>query len=654
MTLKLKPLVFVLLAMVASGCFPEKDPSSEPVDVFPLSPALTAYLADHPDAFSADRLRISILPDGTIPKKGNALSSLEKITIRDPENKYGISTLDDLLSYLSSLEILHIEGTGITRLPLGTQKKLVSLVCRNARSLSSVDVSLCPALDTLVVSGGNLEGIGLENLPLLRKIDLSRNRLLSLDISRCQELLWLDVSGQDVPECTLILYHGQAPRSCVTDSRIRRRYLDIRSVSTDMVNRVTDAGATVWGSVLDSLPGISERGIVYSDKTDDPYVDDGVTVVAQEQRTRFVSVLASLKAGTRYYARSYLKCKGDADRQDRTYYGEVLSFVTGGGDPVPSPSGSFITFADPETRRICLDSWDADGNGELSYAEAAAVKDIGTVFRGSEIRSFEEFSCFTGVEALPELAFAQCVSLQRICFPSGMVRMGADAFRGCTSLKHLPLPPVQKVGDGAFASCTGLETVSFSDETEEIGADAFRGCRSLVSVSFPRGLTRIGPSAFRECVNLRELRFASTALEQIADQAFCGCYSLVSVGFPGTFRTLGEAAFEDCTYLRTLQFPEGMTELESTPFPNCSFERVTFPSTMRRIGNLAFQRCAKLEVLQVKAPTPPEVTGYVEEQDDAPMSIPTGIKKIIVPGNSMFAYMNAPAWLYYLDFLTSK
>lgn len=39
-----------------------------------------------------------------------------------------------------------------------------------------------------------------------------------------------------------------------------------------------------------------------------------------------------------------------------------------------------ITFADPEVKRLCVKNWDSSGDGELSFAEAAAVKDLMSVF----------------------------------------------------------------------------------------------------------------------------------------------------------------------------------------------------------------------------------------------------------------------------------
>ena len=65
-----------------------------------------------------------------------------------------------------------------------------------------------------------------------------------------------------------------------------------------------------------------------------------------------------------------------------------------------------ISFADENVKAICVANWDTNGDGELSYAEAAAVTDIGQVFRGnSNIKVFDELQFFTGLNNITSYAF---------------------------------------------------------------------------------------------------------------------------------------------------------------------------------------------------------------------------------------------------------
>ena len=55
----------------------------------------------------------------------------------------------------------------------------------------------------------------------------------------------------------------------------------------------------------------------------------------------------------------------------------------------------WIRFEDPEVKRICVENWDKDGDGELSMEEAAAVSSIGTIHIPSG-RKFNELQYFSG------------------------------------------------------------------------------------------------------------------------------------------------------------------------------------------------------------------------------------------------------------------
>ena len=55
----------------------------------------------------------------------------------------------------------------------------------------------------------------------------------------------------------------------------------------------------------------------------------------------------------------------------------------------------WIRFEDPEVKRICVENWDKDGDGELSMEEAAAVSSIGTIHIPSGSK-FNELKYFSG------------------------------------------------------------------------------------------------------------------------------------------------------------------------------------------------------------------------------------------------------------------
>lgn len=75
-------------------------------------------------------------------------------------------------------------------------------------------------------------------------------------------------------------------------------------------------------------------------------------------------------------------------------------------------SSNFITFEDINVKLVCLKNWDTNGDGELSYEEAAAVTSIGTLFKeNTAIISFKELEYFTSLTAIDDNAFYHCDNL---------------------------------------------------------------------------------------------------------------------------------------------------------------------------------------------------------------------------------------------------
>ena len=258
-----------------------------------------------------------------------------------------------------------------------------------------------------------------------------------------------------------------------------------------------------------------------------------------------------------------------------------------------------IQFEDWFVKSICCEKWDTNGDGELSFAEAAAVTDIGTAFYNNDnIVAFTEFQYFTGVTEL--------------LYDSG----------------------------GSFGYCDALIEIILPESLVTIGSNAFSGCKNLTKIILPESLVTIGSNAFYSCEKLTKI-ILPESLVVIDDWAFDRCSRLSYINLPKGVTSIGRGAFQDCSSLAgDIVIPAGVTEIPEYLFRRCKLNSVTVPAAVKEIQPYAFD----IENISVflKPITPPALI-YNSNTKKGFMGDASNYK-IYVPRNSLDAY-NAE-WSY--------
>ena len=244
-----------------------------------------------------------------------------------------------------------------------------------------------------------------------------------------------------------------------------------------------------------------------------------------------------------------------------------------------APIGN-IVFADPNVKAICIANWDTDGDGELSYAEAAAVTDLGQVFRGkTEITSFEELQYFTGLTTIAENAFEYCSNLSgSLYIPDSVSSIGWRAFFGCSGFNgNLTIPnSVTTIGYDAFRNCSGFTgSLTIGNSVTTIGDHAFAHCSGFNgNLTIPNSVTTIGVNAFYACSGFTGSLTIGNSVTTIGDYAFAHCSGFNgNLTIPNSVTTIGNGAFLFCSGFSELM----MFRTDPPTLGNRAFDESDFP-----------------------------------------------------------------------------
>ena len=243
---------------------------------------------------------------------------------------------------------------------------------------------------------------------------------------------------------------------------------------------------------------------------------------------------------------------GDSIFNSVTQDDEYVYFNLADGTMItlPKHDKENIQFEDLQVKVICCKNWDTNNDGELSYAEAAAVETIGTKFKGNtNIIAFTELKYFTGIIEIPASAFEGCTALWKVVLSETVQTIGKKAFYRCYGISNIVLPNgVTSIGVSAFSQCSALLDIALSENLKPIEDYAFSDCSSLKSITIPDSVTSIGQRAFFECNNLTRVIIGNN-VTSIGYWAFYDCDSLTSVIIGKNVTSINEGAFQNCTSL---------------------------------------------------------------------------------------------------------
>ena len=214
------------------------------------------------------------------------------------------------------------------------------------------------------------------------------------------------------------------------------------------------------------------------------------------------------------------------------------------------PSDGYIDFADPYAKLVCVQKFDTNGDGELSYKEASKATFIGNHFFGEynvAVREFDELQYFTNITSIPYAAFYKCSSLTQVTIPQSVSLIDEWAFYGCECLKTLILPlGIHSIGGEAFRNCVNIEEIIIPESVISIDFGAFMNCSSLKFINIPEGVTNLKSYVFRGCQQLKYVVVPNSVMF-IEGEAFFGCRNLETITLGDSVVSIGTSVFSLCS-----------------------------------------------------------------------------------------------------------
>ena len=214
---------------------------------------------------------------------------------------------------------------------------------------------------------------------------------------------------------------------------------------------------------------------------------------------------------------------------------------------------------------------------------------------------------------------------------------------------------VSKISGDAFKQCSNLRSIKFPPniiEVKQSSSDlegSMYGCVNLLAVELNEGLERIGGGFMRNNRAVQSINIPKS-LKWIGRYAFINCGGLEeNLYLPNLEKIDADGAFYNTNIgkIRCLGRISGLpSEYNDGIFASCAnLTEAILPDTLTSMGDGTFKRCSSLRTVIVNAVVPP----VISYETFAYTPLRSGEGAIYVPDQSVTAYREASGWSAYAE-----
>ena len=206
------------------------------------------------------------------------------------------------------------------------------------------------------------------------------------------------------------------------------------------------------------------------------------------------------------------------------------------------------------------------------------------------------------------------------------------------SLKSVTLPMniIITSSTAEFMNCISLQSMTFPMGVISLDASCMSSCSSLSMLSLPMGLTTISNTAFSNTM-VRRVTFPE-GMTELAQSVLYNAYGLQDVTIPNSVTSLGASCFSGIKTISEISLPRGLTTIGANAFASvASLTHLIIPDSVTSIGASVMQNCAGLKDVSILSVAPPTLgsTAFTSTSNDI---------VIYVPPESVDAYKEATNW----------
>lgn len=203
-----------------------------------------------------------------------------------------------------------------------------------------------------------------------------------------------------------------------------------------------------------------------------------------------------------------------------------------------------------------------------------------------------------------DAAFNDCVNVEEIyIYHSKIIIDEAEAFYYMDNLESIFVGPnVSYIDQKDFWFAESYNLSSLVVDENNKSYDSRNNCNAIIETSsntlilgcqntiVPEDITTIGPTAFYNCKNLKEI-YLPNSIQEIGEGAFGGCSLLTNIELPQNIDKISESLFTRCSSLKSITIPEGVTIIDNYAFDDCEqLKEIYIPNTVTSIGFCALDR----------------------------------------------------------------